>query len=173
MVEQQVALQLGAGVAAGQHEVDIEAKLCAGGGGLPAVVGLHAGAPNDQVGALRERLAEQELVVAGLVAAEGEAGAVVALDDETRAAEMGGKARHLLQRGGQVRERHARKMRGAAAQLGAGGGAGAGRGVPGGHQPDTAAGTGCRLGVRSSSVCGHTMERCRGVSRASSSGDGW
>ena len=169
VVEQQVALQLGGGVAAGQHEVDVEAEPGAGGGRLAAVVGLYPRAPHDQVGALVERLAEQEFVVARLVAAECEAGAVVALDEHARPAEVGREPRHFLQRGGQMRQRHAWQAGGAPAQV-ADGGRTAG-GVTR-HQPDADA-TGCRLGVRSSGVCGQTIERRRGVSRSSSAGDGW
>src|SRR3712207_7473949 len=48
-----------------------------------------------RVGALREGLGHQELQLAGLVAAGGQPGAVVALDPELRPAEM---LREILQR---------------------------------------------------------------------------
>ena len=60
---------------------------------LPRVVGLHAADRHQRVAARRERVGDEVLELAGLVAAEGDARvAVVALRPQPRAAEMGGEA---------------------------------------------------------------------------------
>ena len=72
------------------------------GRGLAHVVRLHRALGDQGVGALGQRLAQQELELAGLVAAGGQAGAVVALDPEFGAAECSRETLQLLERGGQM-----------------------------------------------------------------------
>src|SRR5205814_6648882 len=81
VVQEQVALRLGAGRAAAEVEPALQPEPGATRGRLPAVVRLHPGAPHDDVAALFERVAEQELVVPRLVPAEQQPGAVVALPE--------------------------------------------------------------------------------------------
>src|SRR5262249_1884764 len=77
-VEEEVALEHLRLRVAAQDEETLDAEARAGGGGLAAVVALRAGALDDAVGSLRERLAEGELQLARLVPAERQAGGVVA-----------------------------------------------------------------------------------------------
>ena len=73
--------------------MDLHAEPARAGGGEAHQVRLHRAGRQHRVGAPRPRLAEVELELAHLVAAEGEAGAVVALDpelDAERGAEVGG-----------------------------------------------------------------------------------
>ena len=69
------------------------------GGGLPHVVGLHRALGDQGVGLIGECVAQQIFELPGLVAAAGEAGAVVALDPQVRAA-----SRRRRQRVGQCGE---------------------------------------------------------------------
>ena len=63
-----------------------------GGRHLARVVGLHAADRDERVAALRERVGDEVLELAGLVAAVGQAAvAVVALGPELRAAEVRGQ----------------------------------------------------------------------------------
>ena len=113
MVEEDVAVVVvvGAGNAGAvlQHGVAVEAEAGAEGGGLAHVVGLGGALGDHRVGAQRLGLAHQEFQLAGLVAAGGHAGAVVALDEEARAAEGLRQAVHRLQRGRQVGKVKARE----------------------------------------------------------------
>ena len=111
MVEQQVAVDrrvLGA-----RELEDVAGEAEAGGerGVQPRVVRLRHVGDDQRVGALGPDVAEAELQVADLVAAEGEAGGVVALDEEARRvrAERLAQPGHVLQRGRQVRQVHARQ----------------------------------------------------------------
>jgi hypothetical protein len=61
------------------------------GRGLAAVVRLHATRGKQCIGALGECRTDQELELAGLVAAEAETGRVVALDQDLRPAEVQGE----------------------------------------------------------------------------------
>jgi hypothetical protein len=75
----------------------IEQQIPGGIGGTLAgqatVVGLPGTRGDEGPGPLRLCFGHQELQLAGLVAAEGKAGLVVALDEEPRAAEQGGEPR--------------------------------------------------------------------------------
>ena len=107
-IEQDVAAPLIVGVVAGDPALEDQraAEPVAGGRGrgLAAVVRLHPARGDQDVGALLDRLAEQELELAGLVAAEREAGRVVALDQDVRAAEPRRQPGQRLERGRQVAE---------------------------------------------------------------------
>ena len=93
-VEQDVAGRLVVGAVAGHAPLQqgraLQAVLAGGGRGLAHVVGLHRAVGDQRVGALGQRVADQELELAGLVAAGREAGAVVALDVELRARRAAG-----------------------------------------------------------------------------------
>ena len=67
--------------------------------GLAHVVGLHRPLRHQVVGALRQRLAGQQLQFADLVAAGRHHGAVVALDPDLRPAQVPRQICQLLQRG--------------------------------------------------------------------------
>ena len=84
-----------------QHEVHLQAEHGAGGRRHPAVVGLPGADRDERPGAGPQRLAAQELQLAGLVAAGAEPGEVVALDPQAGAA---GQARPALQRRRQRRQ---------------------------------------------------------------------
>ena len=109
LVEQEVALQHRAFLAVHQDQGDVEAELAGGGGHLPAPVRLAVGAGDQQVAALAEHLGEHELELPGLVAAEAEAGHVVALDPHFCPADRLRQSRRRLQRRRQMGERHARQ----------------------------------------------------------------
>ena len=78
-------------------------------GHLAAPVGLGVGAGDHGIGALRQHVGEQELELAGLVAAEREPGQVVALDPDLGAAERRAEARAGLERRRQMGEAHPRQ----------------------------------------------------------------
>jgi hypothetical protein len=81
-----------------------QAVAAGGGRGLADVVRLHRTVGDHGIRALPERVADQELELAGLVAAGREAGAVVALDEEGGTPEQPGEVGHRLERGRQMRE---------------------------------------------------------------------
>ena len=87
-----------------QHRRAAQPELRRRRGGLADVVRLHRALRHQRVGALRQRLAEQEFQLAVLVAAGREPGAVVALDPELRPAERLRQVRHELQRRRRVAE---------------------------------------------------------------------
>ena len=117
MIEQQVALDVVVVRGAGEVEVTLQPQLVACGRRLTAVVRLHAGTPDEAIGVLLKGRAEEELVVPGLVAPHDHAGAVVALDEDTRAIQPRGKALNFFKRRGQVCQRHPRQLRGRLTQL--------------------------------------------------------
>src|SRR5205823_13384342 len=81
VVDQQVPLRFGLLVRLREVESALEAELRARRGRRAAVVRLNQRAPHEQVTLAGERVAEEELVVPGLLPTEHEAGAVVALDE--------------------------------------------------------------------------------------------
>jgi hypothetical protein len=81
-----------------------QAEAAGGGRGLADVVGLHRAVGDHGVGAQPERVADQELELALLVAAGRDPGAVVALDEQRRSAEQPGEIAHRLERGRQMGE---------------------------------------------------------------------
>src|SRR5215213_6582045 len=87
-----------------QYQHRLEPVLASRGRDLPAPVRLGVGASHDGVGAGSDNLAEDELKLPGLVAAEGEAGQVVPLHQDLGTAKGCGEARARLERGGQVGE---------------------------------------------------------------------
>ena len=99
LVEQHVTVvRVGIVVVAGavfEQDMALEAEFGRDRAGLARVVGLGRGL-------LLQRVGHQKLELAGLVAAARQAGAVVALDPQVRAAEMFGQAGQRLQRRGQV-----------------------------------------------------------------------
>src|SRR5262249_6226918 len=117
MVEQEVALNVVVVGLAAEVEAAFEAEFGAGGRSLPAVVRLHACAPDDYVGFLAQGVGPEELIVPGLVAAEQEPGAIVALEKDADAADPLGETWHLFQGRGQVSQVHARQTRHAPPQF--------------------------------------------------------
>ena len=86
VIEQDIAVmvvvRLGAAGAVLQQDMAFHAQLRRERRRLAGVVRLRRALGHDQVGALRLGLGHQELQLAGLVAAGGKAGAVVALDPD-------------------------------------------------------------------------------------------
>ena len=115
MVDQAVALHRPARRVA-QEDVVAKAGAHAGGGSQPRVVGVVAHDVDDGVGAGAPHLRHEQLHVAHLVAAEGQSGQVLALDQH-RAAQLPAQARRRLQRGGVGAERQPRKAVQPRAQL--------------------------------------------------------
>src|SRR2546422_784655 len=76
----------------------LQADPGATGRGLPAVVGLLAGAPDQHVGLLRHHVRKDVLGVAGLVAAEQKPGAIVPFDEDAARPDLGRKARRIVER---------------------------------------------------------------------------
>ena len=94
----------------GQDEVNREARLGAGRGRQTAMVRPAAPGRDQRVGALGERLADEEFEVAQLVAAERERQQVFALDpDIDGPAERGRETRQPLERRRAVDQREARQ----------------------------------------------------------------
>ena len=63
---------------------------------------------DDDRGAVALRVGDEIFEFAGLVATESEASAVVALDEDARAAERGTEERHLFERSRKMREPNTR-----------------------------------------------------------------
>ena len=66
-------------------DMDLHAKAGGGGGGDPNIVRLHGTGYDNGVGSFRLGRAEIELQLTGLVAAEGQAGQIIALDEQVQA----------------------------------------------------------------------------------------
>jgi hypothetical protein len=81
---------------------------------------MHAVGDPQTVGVLPQGVGQQEFVVPGLVAAEQQAGAVVALEEDAGAADRPGEPRRLLQRGRQVGQADARQALHGLADFGGG-----------------------------------------------------
>ena len=84
-------------------------EFAGGGGRLADVVRLHGAHGEHRVGTRPERVAHDELELAGLVAAARKSGAVVALDPDLGTAQMLAESRQVFERRRQMRERHARE----------------------------------------------------------------
>ena len=82
-----------------QNDVAFHAHLGGDGSGLARVVGLRGTLRDQRVGTVLHRVCDQVFELAGLVAARGQAGAVVALDPQLRPAQGGCQAVHGLQGG--------------------------------------------------------------------------
>ena len=78
-----------AGIGAAEHNVGVEPEPRRGRRGLAHVIALHAAAGHEHVGALRERFGAEPYEFARLVAAEREAGQVVALHAHSQAERVG------------------------------------------------------------------------------------
>jgi hypothetical protein len=100
MIEQKIALNVVIMSGPAEVEMTLQPELGTSGGGLPAVVGLHARTPDHTISLLTNRLGEKELIVASLVASKQHARAIVALEEDPRSSETGGKTRNLIQRSG-------------------------------------------------------------------------
>jgi hypothetical protein len=107
--QQQVPVPDRRRVAAQDHHAPQTAAR-GGRGGLPGVIGLHPAHRDERVRALIQRVRHREFELAGLVAAGGETGLVVALDEKAGASKRTGQARQLLQRGGETPKRNARQV---------------------------------------------------------------
>jgi hypothetical protein len=87
-------------LAAGQHQDAIETESGGRGGRLAAVVGLDRPGCDQGARPLLLRFGQQEFQLAGLIAAEGQPGLVVALDQQAGSAQGGFQAGHRFDRGG-------------------------------------------------------------------------
>jgi hypothetical protein len=105
-IEQQIAGRI-AGALAGQHQDAVHPSPGRRCGGLTTVVGLPGAGRDEGAGTLGLGFARQELQLAGLVAAEREAGLIVALDEEPRTPEQCGEPRQRLDGRRQVRQAQA------------------------------------------------------------------
>ncbi len=85
------------------------AELGRRGGRLADVVGLHGALCDDRIGALFDRLTDQEFQFTGFVAAGRETGALVAFDIDRRSVQGGRKIYHRFQRRRTVAQAHPRK----------------------------------------------------------------
>ena len=93
------------------HEDGLEAELRGDRGHLTGVVGLHAADRHERVGALGERVGDDVLELAGLVAAEGQAAVdVLTLGPDLRAAEVRAQPRQRVDRAGPEHQRIAREV---------------------------------------------------------------
>jgi hypothetical protein len=102
VVEQQIALRRRILSDPAEHQMAAQSEPRAGGCRLPAVIRLHAGTPHEHFCTLGQGMGQQMLIVAGLVASAGQAGAVVAFDEHART-QCGTQPRCLVQRSRQVR----------------------------------------------------------------------
>ena len=93
-----------AGHALLQQRLAAQAVAAGGRSGLAHVVRLHRAMGDQHVRTSLQRVADQKFQLPRLVAAGGEAGAVVPLDVEIGAAEQPGEIGHRLERGGQMGE---------------------------------------------------------------------
>ena len=107
VIEEQIAGRFG-GALAGQHQDAVHPAAGRRRGRLATVVGLPGAGRDEGPCTLYLRCGHQELQLAGLVAAEREAGLVVVLDEESRTAEQGGEPRQRLDGRGQVGQAQAR-----------------------------------------------------------------
>src|SRR6516225_3028630 len=89
-----------------QVQMAFKSKFVAGRRCLPAVVRLHSGSPDQNIGLLSQCLGQEEFVVPGLVAAKEQTGAIVALDENSRSFQALGKAACFFQRGRQMGQRN-------------------------------------------------------------------
>src|SRR4029077_10746838 len=78
--------------------------------GLPAMIRLRRPDGDQRVRTLLKRLTDEEFKFARLVAAKGEAGLVVPLDEQVRSTEFAGKTFQLFNRGWQLRQPKAREF---------------------------------------------------------------
>jgi hypothetical protein len=112
-VEEDVAIVLVLAVPAArailEDHVARQPEFRGDGHGLAHVIGLRRTLRDDRVGALPDRVRDQELELARLVAAAGEPCAVVTLDPQSRATEIGGQVVHGLEGCRQVGEGQAGK----------------------------------------------------------------
>src|SRR5262245_28897923 len=106
-VEQEISLQHRSFHAVGQHQRHVEAEFARCGGDLATPIRLRISAGYDDVRATAEHLAKDEFELAGLVAAEGEPGQIIALDQHIDIAERLGESRTELERGRQMGQRDA------------------------------------------------------------------
>ena len=111
VIDEQVAGE-GLGGVAAQHQDALEAGSDGGGRRQPRVVGLEAAGGEDHLRPFGQGVGHQQLQLAHLVAAQGQAGLVVALDPEGRAAQPGREARQRVKRRGKVSEREPGKLLG-------------------------------------------------------------
>jgi len=109
-VEKEVALGRGGRLGAAQNQNDFQAEPPAGGRREPGVVTLHGPGGDDRAGGLSDSVAEQVLELTDLVAAQTEAGEVVALDPNVRPAQGGGQAWAFLQGRGPRAEARSRPV---------------------------------------------------------------
>src|SRR5262249_31406466 len=159
-------------------ELAFDAELGTGGGCLPAIVRLHARAPNDDIRAAADGIGHEKLVVPCLVAAEQHAGAVVALDENPHVANLLGEAWHFLQGRRQMSEIQPRQPGNATLQLlrrenrerHAEGLSNAAVGLPESNHAGNAASRSLRLGIAASSTSSMRSASTNSISRRTWSG---
>ena len=97
----------------GKHQHAAQPVARGSGGSLTAVVGLRAAGGDHGIRALLERIRDQEFELAGFVAAGGQAGLVIAFDQQARAVrQRGAQVGQVMDRRGQEGQRDARQVRG-------------------------------------------------------------
>ena len=111
VIEEEIPLRLCLLMRTTQVQPAFDAELRAGCRRLPTVVGLNQRTPHEHIAAFVNRIGEEELVVACLVATENQSSAVVALDENAYpTANLGGESRGFLEGRGKVREANARQF---------------------------------------------------------------
>ncbi len=108
-----VEQEVGAGLRrrlADQHQNAVKAEFGRCRGSLAAVVGLQSPGGDERIGPGRLGFGHQEFQFAGLVAAKGEAGLVVALDQQVRAMQGFFQPRHGFNGCGQVGKTNTRNI---------------------------------------------------------------
>jgi hypothetical protein len=79
VVQEKITVHVGRGFSA-EHYMTVQSHPGCCSRRLPAVVGLDCPGSEDNVGTLRQRVGNQKLELARLVAAVGQAGLIVSLD---------------------------------------------------------------------------------------------
>ena len=110
VVEEQVALNGRMCIAGGQHQRTLESGGAGRRSGHARVVRLHGAARHQRIGALAQRVCDEELELACLVAAEREAGEIVAFDQDVWTA-LGSAERRTKTGGFDERRRECRKRK--------------------------------------------------------------
>ena len=100
MVEQQVPGRIGRRRAA-EHQDRAQPAARRGGRGLAAVVRLRRAERHERIGPARERIPDEQLELAHLIAAAGESRQVVALDEDLRSAQGAREPGEKLDRSGE------------------------------------------------------------------------
>jgi hypothetical protein len=107
-IEQQVAIQQ-LGSRSVQQKLATQTRPGCGRCGLATVIRLRRARCDQRIRALFQRLADEKLELARLVAAKREASLIVALDEQLRATEVSRKRFQFFNRRGQLGQRKTRE----------------------------------------------------------------